>query len=150
MEPTQCFHFNLFFPGKGRMMLDPLSRNPSSAFWQWTKVGTFKKELGVALMQCGNESRSKALALLWWKQLSLTHSNKEHDLWLLPFSASRRKLPVQDQPRPRPSHFFSELHPNLSYIESQSCRMAAIGRDLKARLVPTTSPLTHERCPPTK
>lgn len=46
------------------MMLDPLSRNRSSAFWQGTKVGTYTKKLGVALMRCGNESESKALALL--------------------------------------------------------------------------------------
>lgn len=73
---TQCFHVNLFFPGKGRMTLDPLSRSPSSAFWQGAKVGTYTKKLGVALMQCGHESRSKALAIVLM-ETALSHTQQQ-------------------------------------------------------------------------
>lgn len=72
-----AFISSCIFPGKGRMLLDLLNRNPSSAFWQQTKVGTCTKKLGVASMQCRNESGGKAPALLRCKCLYPTHCNKE-------------------------------------------------------------------------
>lgn len=126
-----AFISSCIFHGKGRMTLDPLSRNPSNAFWQRTKVGTYTKKLGVALMQCRNESEGKALALLRCKWLYPTHSNKEQDLWLLPSSANNRRQGLcktnqdqdqdqdhnQDQDQDQVSSWMNYIpHMNLSYL----------------------------------
>lgn len=110
-----AFISSCIFPGKGRMELNPLSRNPRSAFWQRAKVGT--KKLGMAMMQCMNYSRGKALALLRHQWLYPTHSNKEQDRWLLPFSASKRRQCKTNHNQDQVSSSMNYIpYTNLSYI----------------------------------
>lgn len=92
------FISSCIFPGKGRMTLNPLSRNPRSAFWQWAKV-------------------SKALALLRHQWLYPTHSNKEQDRWLLPFSASKRRQYKTNHNQDQVSSSMNYIpYTNLSYV----------------------------------